>query len=160
MAGSALVVVGFATAADHGFNDKTAIGCIASGAGVLVVAIVNCILTKRNAIIPAVRHTYPLFPGDIGQAFERCNMLIGQRLFRNRTTLLFLIGSIFQATAFLPANFLLPQLFQGVSGAGALTSGLMLLPFAVSVSICTIVGEFLRLCHRRAARSQIYRPWD
>lgn len=51
-----------------------------------------------------------------------------------------MIGSIFQATAFLPANFLLPQLFQGVSGADALHSGLMLLPFAVSVSLCTIVG--------------------
>lgn len=61
MAGSALVVVGFATAADHGFGDKTAIGCIGAGAGTLVFAIVNCILTKRNAIIPAVRSDF-FFP--------------------------------------------------------------------------------------------------
>jgi hypothetical protein len=63
-------------------------------------------------------------------------------MFSNRTTLFFLIGSTLQATAFIPINFLLPQLFQGVSGANALTSGLMLLPFAFSVSICTTIGTW------------------
>lgn len=62
-------------------------------------------------------------------------------MFSNRTTLFFLIGSLLQATAFIPINFILPQLFQGVTGADSLTSGLMLLPFAFSVSICSTIGK-------------------
>jgi hypothetical protein len=62
-------------------------------------------------------------------------------MFKNRTTLFFLIGSLLQATAFLPANYLLPQMFQGVQGATALTSGLMLLPFAFCVAWTTVIGE-------------------
>lgn len=54
MAGGALLVVGFAIAADDGFSNARAAGCIGAGAGVMVLAIVNCLLTKRNAIIPAV----------------------------------------------------------------------------------------------------------
>lgn len=54
MAGGALLVVGFAFAADHGFDLPSSYGCIAAGAGIMVLAILNCLYTKRNAIIPAV----------------------------------------------------------------------------------------------------------
>jgi hypothetical protein len=62
-------------------------------------------------------------------------------MFKNRTTLFFLIGSFLQALAFLPSNYLLPQMFQGVRGAGALDSGVQLLPYAVVVALSTVVGE-------------------
>lgn len=54
MAGGALLVVGFAFAADSGFEEPSSYGCIAAGGGVMVLAILNCLYTKRNAIIPAV----------------------------------------------------------------------------------------------------------
>ncbi len=61
-------------------------------------------------------------------------------MFKNRTTLFFLIGSLLQAFAFLPSNYLLPQLFQGVRGASPLGSGLQLLPYAIGVAWTTVVG--------------------
>ena len=69
-------------------------------------------------------------------------------MFKTRTTLLFLIASLMHAIAFMPVNYLLPQMFQGVRGAGALDSGIQLLPFAVGVSIATVIGEALnQTCH-------------
>lgn len=64
-------------------------------------------------------------------------------MFKIRTTLFFLIGSTLQATAFIPTNYLLPQLFQGVRGSSALESGIQLLPFACCVAWMTVVaGQF------------------
>jgi hypothetical protein len=60
MAGGALLVVGFAFAADHGFSEPSSYGCIAAGCGVMVLAILNCLFTKRNAIIPAVSLDQPV----------------------------------------------------------------------------------------------------
>jgi len=65
-------------------------------------------------------------------------------MFRIRTTSFFLLASLLQAMAFLPANYLLPQLFQGVRGSSALRSGLELLPFSVIVAVGTIIGARLR----------------
>ena len=66
-------------------------------------------------------------------------------MFKNRTTLFFLIGSTFHAFAFIPSNYLLPQLFQGVQGASALGSGIQLLPYACCVAWNTVLGEYLPL---------------
>lgn len=63
-------------------------------------------------------------------------------MFKNRTTLFFLISSTLHAVAFIPCNYLLPQLFQGVNGAGPLKSGIDLLPFACGVSWSTVVGQY------------------
>ena len=63
-------------------------------------------------------------------------------MFKIRTTLFFLIASTLHAIAFLPSNFLLPQMFQGVRGADALGSGAQLIPYAVTVAIGTIIGKF------------------
>jgi hypothetical protein len=54
MAGGALLIVGFAKAADEGFNSPSAYGVITGGGVGIALAIVNCLYTKRRAIIPAV----------------------------------------------------------------------------------------------------------
>jgi len=118
MSGGALLIVGFSQAADLGWGNPTAYGVIIGGVVSLAAAVVNFLTTKRNAIIPA-------------------------RMFKIRTTLFFLIGSLFQAFAFIPSNYLLPQLFQGVRGAGALGSGIQLIPYACCVAWSTVVGERL-----------------
>ena len=123
MAAGSLLIVGFARAADFGFGVPSAYGVIAAGAVILACAVVNFLTTQRNAIIPA-------------------------RIFKNRTTLFWLIGSLLQALAFLPANYLLPQLFQGVRGSDALQSGIELLPFACTVAWSTVIGE----CHPSETR--------
>lgn len=127
MAAAALLIVGFSNAADHGFGDKSAYPIIIVGAVCLVGAIVDFFVTKRNAIIPP-------------------------RMFRIRTTLFFLIGSFLHAVAFIPINFLLPQLFQGVRGASVIASGIQLLPFAIAVSVSTITAGQIN------ARLRIVRP--
>ena len=62
-------------------------------------------------------------------------------MFKNRTTLFFLIASTLHAVAFMPSNYLLPQMFQGVNGSGALKSGIDLLPYACGVSWSTVIGK-------------------
>jgi hypothetical protein len=49
-------VVGFSSAADDGFGAASAYGVIIAGMVVLVASFVHYLTTKRNAIIPAVRH--------------------------------------------------------------------------------------------------------
>ena len=95
----------------------------------MVAAIVNCLFTNRIAVIPAVS-VKALLMGTTDL----------QRMFKIRTTSFFLLASLLQAMAFLPANYLLPQLFQGVRGSSALRSGLELLPFSVIVALGTIIG--------------------
>jgi hypothetical protein len=58
MAGGALLIVGFAKAADEGFNSPSAYGVITGGGVGIALAIVNCLYTKRRAIIPAVRRPF------------------------------------------------------------------------------------------------------
>ncbi|KAL7425027.1 hypothetical protein Q5752_000715 [Cryptotrichosporon argae] len=118
MAGGALVIVGFATAADNGFDQPAAIALIVVGFVLCIAAIANFCLTKRNAIIPP-------------------------RAFKTRTTLFFLIASTLHALAFIPVNYLLPQFFQGVRGSSALSSGLQLLPYACAVSWTTVVAGII-----------------
>jgi hypothetical protein len=57
MVGAALLIVGFATAADNGFGVPTAYAVIAAGVVVIIGVVVHSLTTKRNAIIPAV--SYP-----------------------------------------------------------------------------------------------------
>ncbi|EIW71642.1 hypothetical protein TREMEDRAFT_67877 [Tremella mesenterica DSM 1558] len=127
MAGAALLIVGFSTAADDGFKHPKAYAVIIVGGILFLSVIPNSLLTKRNAIIPA-------------------------RMFKNRTTLFFLIGSTLHSTAFLPANYLIPQLLQGVRGLDAIQSGVQLLPFAVLVAVNTIIAGQIN------SRLRIIRP--
>ncbi|WWD20193.1 hypothetical protein CI109_104669 [Kwoniella shandongensis] len=127
MASSALLIVGFSRAADYGFGDTSTYGIIIAGAVVFVLVIVNCLLTKRNAVIPA-------------------------RLFKNRTTLAFMIGSTLHAMAFLAFNYLLPQMLQGLRGDTPLDSGIHLLPFACCVAWMTVVAGLIN------SRLRIIRP--
>ncbi|KGB77960.2 hypothetical protein CNBG_4047 [Cryptococcus deuterogattii R265] len=115
LASCALLIVGFSRAADYGFGTPTSYGIIIAGAVVFVAAIVNFLMTKRNAIIPS-------------------------RMFKNRTTLFFLLGSALHATAFIPSNFLLPQMLQGLRGDTPLESGVHLLPYALLVAWMTVVA--------------------
>lgn len=85
----ALLIIGFSRAADYGFDTPASYGIIIAGAVVFIAAVINFLITKRNAIIPS-------------------------RMFKNRTTLFFLLGSTLHAIAFLPSNYLLPQMLQGV----------------------------------------------
>ncbi|ORY34911.1 major facilitator superfamily domain-containing protein [Naematelia encephala] len=127
MLSGALLIVGFSRAADYGFNTPSSYALIIVGVISMIGAIINFLLTDRNAVIPA-------------------------RMFKNRTTLFFLIGSLLQAMAFLPANYLLPQMFQGVRGADALHSGIQLLPFACCVAWTTVVAGYIN------SRFRIVRP--
>ena len=61
MASGALLIVGFATAADAGFDQPTAYGLIIAGVVLFVLVVINCLFTKRNAVIPAVSHLTTLF---------------------------------------------------------------------------------------------------
>ncbi|WVO13827.1 hypothetical protein L204_101450 [Cryptococcus depauperatus] len=123
----ALLVVGFAKAADYGFKEVTSYGIIIAGVVIFLLAVINCLLTKRNAVIPA-------------------------RMFKNRTTLFFLIGSTLHATSFLSTSFLLPQMFQGLRGDSPLNSGVHLLPFACCVAWTTVVAGMI------TSRFRIVRP--
>ena len=57
MAAGALLVVGFAQAADNGFNLPSTYGIIIGGVVAFALAVANCLYTKRNAIIPAVSYS-------------------------------------------------------------------------------------------------------
>ncbi|WVR08158.1 hypothetical protein IAU60_005204 [Kwoniella sp. DSM 27419] len=115
MVSSGLIIVGFSRAADHGFDKPSSYGIIIGGAVCFLLAVANFLTTKRNAIIPA-------------------------RLFKNRTTAFFLLGSTLHAAAFLSFNYLLPEMLQGLLGDSPLDSGVHLLPFAIIVSVMTIVA--------------------
>lgn len=54
MVGSALLIVGFSFAADHGFQYAPSIALIVVGGVMFCAAIANCLVTKRVAVIPAV----------------------------------------------------------------------------------------------------------
>ena len=137
--GTALLVVGFAQAADFGFGNASAYGVIIAGALLFALAIVNCLYTKRVAIIPAVSTTL------CAKASPLERDLTPQRMFKIRTTFFFLIGSLLHALAFIPSNYLLPQMFQGVRGDSPLRSGVHLLPFSMTVAFGTVVGELHHL---------------
>lgn len=115
MVSGSLLIVGFSFAADHGFGYKPAIALIVVGGVLFICAIINCLFTKRLAVIPA-------------------------RALKVRTTAFWLVGSSLHACAFIPSNLLLPQFFQGVRGADALQSGIQLLPYAIFVSLSTVVA--------------------
>lgn len=50
---------------------------------------------------------------------------------------------------FIPSNYLLPQLFQGVRGASPLDAGVELLPYSIMVSLGTVIGDLLQAQHSR-----------
>ncbi|WVW83606.1 hypothetical protein I302_105627 [Kwoniella bestiolae CBS 10118] len=127
MAAAALVVVGFSNAADEGFGSKTAFPVIIGGVAVTVLSIIHFLTTKKNAIIPA-------------------------RMLKTRTPLFFTLGSFLQSLMFMPANFLLPQFFQGVGGASSLKSGVDFIPFCVALSI------FAMIAGQVSTRFHIVRP--
>lgn len=54
MVGSSLLIVGFSFAADHGFEYKPSIALIVVGGVLFFAAVANCLITRRNAVIPAV----------------------------------------------------------------------------------------------------------
>lgn len=58
MVSGSLLIVGFSFAADHGFNDKAAIALIVIGGVMFFAACFNCVITKKNAVIPAVSRTW------------------------------------------------------------------------------------------------------
>ncbi|WVQ99153.1 hypothetical protein IAU59_006285 [Kwoniella sp. CBS 9459] len=123
MSGAALIIVGFSNAADYGFNNKTAYGVIIGGVVAMALAVVHCLTTKKNAIIPA-------------------------RLLKTRTPLFFTFGSFFQSLMLMPVNFLLPQFFQGVQGASSLRSGIDLIPFSIALSVFGVMaGEITTRLH-------------
>ncbi|OCF41988.1 hypothetical protein I317_04180 [Kwoniella heveanensis CBS 569] len=115
MASSAMIIIGFSHAADYGFGQPASYGVIIGGAATFLLAVANFLTTKRNAIIPA-------------------------RLFKNRTTAFFLLGSTLHAAAFLSFNYLLPEMLQGLLGDTPLDSGVHLLPFACLVAWMTVVA--------------------
>ncbi|KAK1925865.1 major facilitator superfamily domain-containing protein [Papiliotrema laurentii] len=115
MVGAALLIVGFANAADFGFGGPTSYAFIVSGGVVIIGAIVHSLTTTRNAIIPP-------------------------RMLKNRTTLFFSLGSFMNSLIFMPVMFLLPQYFQGVRGLDSEKSGQAIIPFSVTISIGTIVA--------------------
>ncbi|WWC92921.1 uncharacterized protein L201_007884 [Kwoniella dendrophila CBS 6074] len=127
MVASALLIVGFSRAADYGFGTGSTYGVILAGAVLLIAAIAHFLNTKRNAIIPA-------------------------RMFKNRTTAFFLIGSTLHAAAFLSFNYLLPELLQGLRGDSPIQSGVHLLPFACCVAWMTVIAGQIN------SRLRIIRP--
>lgn len=115
MVGCALLVVGFAGASDNGWGNKQTIAMLVVGLVLFAASLVNFLLTKRNAIIPA-------------------------RVLRTPTISLWMICSTLHASSFLAASFYFPVFFQGVQGASPLMSGVYVLPFSLVVSIGTIIS--------------------
>ncbi len=83
MSGSALLVVGFAYAADNGFGARASTGLLVAGVVLLAVSMVHFLRTERNAIIPP-------------------------RILKTRTTALCMVCSTLHAGAFLSSSFYLP----------------------------------------------------
>jgi hypothetical protein len=54
MAAAALLVVGFANAADFGFGQASSYAFLAVGGALAIAAVVHSLTTKRNAIFPRV----------------------------------------------------------------------------------------------------------
>ena len=106
MTAAALLIVGFSTAADDGFGAPGAYGVIIAGAVVAVGAIVHSLTTKKNAVLPRVRHN---------TNFVIALLTVVQRYLTTRTTVFFSIGSFLNSLLLLSITYLLPQFFQGVS---------------------------------------------
>ncbi|ORX37282.1 major facilitator superfamily domain-containing protein [Kockovaella imperatae] len=115
MASAALLIVGFSTAADHGFGAPGAYGVIIAGVVVAALAIVHSLTTKKNAVLP-------------------------RRYLTTRTTVFFSIGSFLNSLLLLSVTYLLPQFFQGVRGFDPLRAGESVIPFSVLVSVFVILS--------------------
>jgi len=103
MSAAALLVVGFANAADFGFDTAISYAFLVVGGVLAVATVVHSVTTTRNAIFPRVR------------VVEALNTADPQQMLRNRTAMFFTFGSFMNSLIFMPVNFLLPQYFQGVS---------------------------------------------
>ncbi|KAL7418301.1 hypothetical protein Q5752_006757 [Cryptotrichosporon argae] len=135
MTGAALLIVGFATAADDGFGVPRVYAVLVAGFVVIALAVVHCLTTTRNAIIPAVseRATWD-------KTVERGKTLTAQGMFKSRTVMFFMLGSFMLSLELVSTSYLLPQFLQGIRGASAFTSGLELIPFSFIAALASIVG--------------------
>lgn len=71
------------------------------------------------------------------------------RLFQNASNIATLLGCLLHAVAFICGIFFLPLYFQAVLGSSVLSSGVLLLPFALSTSCFAVVGGiYIRLTGR------------
>jgi EmrB/QacA subfamily drug resistance transporter len=81
-------------------------------------------------------------------AYEACLArypVIPLRIFRGATNTASLSLPFLHAISFLGGSYWLPLYFQSVLGADALRSGVYLLPFVISLSICSaLVGAFIK----------------
>jgi hypothetical protein len=112
MSSCGLLVVAFSNAADKGWGSHTSIAFLVTGLSLMVLGLIHCWTTKRNAIIPP-------------------------RVMRTRTTVVCLICNIIVAMAFLSSVFYIPIFFQGVYGATPFMSAVYMMPFSISISIGT-----------------------
>ncbi len=110
MGGAILVVVGFSVAADSGFQTPHSYSIIIPAIVLLAGSFVNFACTGRTPIIPPVSQAFIFFEWRWADKEP-------QRIFKIRTTALFLLSTFLSSTCFFPTNFLLPQLFQGVRQA-------------------------------------------
>lgn len=115
MTACAFLVVGFAFASDDGWLQKTTLAFLIAGAVLFVASLVNFLMTRRNAIIPA-------------------------RLLKTPTTVIWLVSSTLHAMVFLSASFYLPIFFQWIENASPLMSGIYVIPFSLSFSVGAVIA--------------------
>ncbi|GAA6062990.1 hypothetical protein JCM10212_004972 [Sporobolomyces blumeae] len=113
--GLVILLFGFSSGETNWSSAET-IACLSVGCGVLVIAILVELKTKRSPIIPP-------------------------RLFKIRTSASIFIGTFCQSFAFMALSYYEPLYFQA-RGSTPLMSGVRLMPFSVGSSVVSIFAGF------------------
>ncbi|KAG8935996.1 hypothetical protein FRC02_005192 [Tulasnella sp. 418] len=124
--GVSCLLVGFTLGQDHQWSAPSTITLLVVAIVMLICGMVNEFYTKKNPIIPP-------------------------RIFKTRTTSIFLFSSFLHAVGFFAATIYLPLYFQ-VQGSSALRSGIEMLPYSLTASVTAVLsGQVI-------AKTLRYRP--
>jgi hypothetical protein len=120
VSGIVLFITGLACGGNGTFawTSGVVLGTLIPGCVCLILAVINELYTKRQALIPP-------------------------RLFKTRTTAGVLISVFLHAVVFTPETYYLPLYFQAVDGASATMSGVLLLPLSVMTAITATASGFI-----------------
>jgi len=120
VSGIVLFITGLACGGNGTFawNSGVVLGTLIPGCVCLILAVINELYTKRQALIPP-------------------------RLFKTRTTAGVLISVFLHAVVFTPETYYLPLYFQAVDGASATMSGVQLLPLSFMTAITATASGFI-----------------
>ncbi|KAG8899630.1 hypothetical protein FRB99_006526, partial [Tulasnella sp. 403] len=127
----------------------------------LIIGAVVCLLVgfnqsetswKSASTIALITVSVPIFAaGVVNEFYTKRRPIIPPRVFKTRTTFLFLITVFLHAFAFFAATYYLPLYFQS-RGATALMSGVRMIPYSLVASAFAIISGQV------VARTASYRP--